>query len=56
MNQFSLNGKNALITGTRYGIGFAIVTSLADVGDEIFFNNISQELVDKGIAAYKKRH
>lgn len=53
MDQFSLRGKIALITGASYGIGFAIASSYAKAGARIVFNDISQELVDKGIAAYK---
>ncbi|MDR0377890.1 MAG: gluconate 5-dehydrogenase [Spirochaetaceae bacterium] len=52
MDKFSLLGKRAFITGASYGIGFAIATALAEAGAEIFFNDINQELVDKGTAAY----
>ncbi len=51
--QFSLNGKIALVTGASYGIGFAIAKGLADAGAKIVFNDIKQELVDKGLEAYK---
>ena len=50
---FSLNGKVALITGASYGIGFAIAKGMSKAGATIVFNDIKQELVDKGIAAYK---
>ncbi|MBQ8780253.1 MAG: gluconate 5-dehydrogenase [Oscillospiraceae bacterium] len=50
---FSLNGKIALVTGASYGIGFAIAQSLAGAGAKIVFNDIKQELVDKGLEAYK---
>lgn len=53
-NSFSLEGKVALITGGSYGIGFAIGTAYAEYGAEICFNDINQELVDKGLAAYKE--
>jgi gluconate 5-dehydrogenase len=52
-NQFSLNGKVALITGASYGIGFAIASALAEAGAKIVFNDINQQAVDKGLAAYK---
>ena len=49
---FSLEGKVALVTGASYGIGFAIASALAKAGAKIVFNDIKQEFVDKGIAAY----
>ena len=54
MKDFSLEGKVALITGASYGIGFAIATAYAKAGATIVFNDIKQELVDKGLAAYKE--
>ena len=51
---FSLEGKIALVTGASYGIGFAIATAYAKAGATIVFNDIKQELVDKGLAAYKE--
>lgn len=53
-NQFSLNGKVALVTGASYGIGFAIANAFAEAGAKIVFNDINQQAVDKGIAAYKE--
>ncbi|MDE6075203.1 MAG: gluconate 5-dehydrogenase [Clostridia bacterium] len=50
---FSLKGKIAWVTGASYGIGFAIAKAYAQAGATIVFNDINQELVDKGIAAYK---
>ena len=49
---FRLDGKVALVTGASYGIGFAIASGLAAAGAKIVFNDIKQELVDKGLAAY----
>jgi len=53
-NPFSLEGKIALVTGASYGIGFAIAKAMANAGATIVFNDIKQELVDKGVAAYKE--
>ena len=52
-NLFSLKGKIALVTGASYGIGFAIAKGFANAGATIVFNDIKQELVDKGIEADK---
>lgn len=54
INTFSLEGKIALVTGASYGIGFAIASAYAKAGATICFNDISQELVDKGLAAYEE--
>ena len=55
LNNFSLEGKVALVTGASYGIGFAIASAYADAGATIVFNDIKQELVDKGLAAYEEK-
>ena len=52
---FRLDGKVALVTGASYGIGFAIASALAEAGATIVFNDIKQELVDKGVAAYAEQ-
>ncbi len=54
MVNFSLEGKTALVTGASYGIGFAIAKGLAEAGAKIVFNDINQDLVDKGLAAYSE--
>ncbi|MBQ8655300.1 MAG: SDR family NAD(P)-dependent oxidoreductase, partial [Clostridia bacterium] len=53
MSMFSLEGKIALVTGASYGIGFAIAKALAAAGATICFNDLKQEFVDKGLAAYE---
>ena len=53
---FSLKGKIAWVTGASYGIGFAIAKALANAGATIVFNDIKQELVDKGLAAYQEEN
>lgn len=55
LNQFSLEGKIALVTGASYGIGFAIASAYADAGATIVFNDIKPELVEKGLAAYEEK-
>lgn len=55
LEQFSLEGKIALVTGASYGIGFAIAEGMAAAGATIVFNDIKQELVDKGLAAYEEK-
>jgi gluconate 5-dehydrogenase len=52
---FSLEGRIALVTGGSYGIGFAIASALSEAGATIVFNDIKQELVDTGLAAYKEK-
>ncbi|MDR0756366.1 MAG: gluconate 5-dehydrogenase [Tannerella sp.] len=54
-NLFSLKEKVALVTGASYGIGFAIATAFHRAGATIVFNDISQEPVDRGIAAYREQ-
>ena len=41
LNQFSLTGKVALVTGASYGIGFAIASAYANAGATIVFNDIN---------------
>lgn len=53
-NSFSLKGKIALVTGASYGIGFAIAKGFAAAGATIVFNDIKEELVEKGLASYKE--
>ena len=56
LNSFSLEGKVAWITGASYGIGFAIAEALYEAGAKIVFNDINQELVDRGLASYAEKN
>lgn len=53
LNDYKLDGKIALVTGATYGIGFELASALAKAGATIVFNDLRQESVDKGIAAYQ---
>jgi len=53
IDAFSLKGKTAWVTGASYGIGFAIAQALHEAGAAIAFNDINEELVEKGLGAYK---
>ncbi|GFP76962.1 gluconate 5-dehydrogenase [Clostridium fungisolvens] len=53
LKSFSLEGKIAFVTGASYGIGLGIAKAYAEAGATIVFNDINQELVDKGIKAYE---
>ncbi len=55
MKDFSLEGKIAWITGASYGIGFAIAEAYHAAGATIVFNDINQELVDRGLASYREK-
>ena len=50
---FRLDGKIALVTGASYGIGFSIAKGLANAGATIVFNDINEELVNRGMESYK---
>ena len=52
---FSLEGKNAWVTGASYGIGFNIAKAFAEAGiKNIVFNDINEELLQRGLANYKE--
>ena len=54
LDQFKLTDKVAWITGASYGLGLAYATAYAEVGAKIVFNDINQELVDRGMKEYEK--
>ena len=54
MNSFSLKGKVAWVTGASYGIGFAIASAYAAAGAKIVFNDLNEEKLAAGKAAYKE--
>ena len=52
-NIFSLEGKNAWITGAAYGIGFSIAQAFVEAGAKtIIFNVRGEEALQKALAAY----
>ena len=54
-NLFSLEGKNAWVTGACYGIGFAIAKAFAQAGaNQLIFNARSQEAIDKALELYRE--
>ncbi|MCR4961747.1 MAG: gluconate 5-dehydrogenase [Lachnospiraceae bacterium] len=55
LDKFSLKGKVAWITGASYGLGLAYAIAYHEAGAKIVFNDIKQELVDRGMEEYKKR-
>ena len=55
MNIFSLEGKNAWVTGAAYGIGFAIAKAFVDAGvKHIIFNTSNEASMQKGLEAYRE--
>ncbi|WP_130837432.1 gluconate 5-dehydrogenase [Lachnoclostridium sp. Marseille-P6806] len=56
LDKFRLDGRVAWVTGASYGLGLAYAVAFAEAGaKKIVFNDISQELVDKGLAEYRQR-
>lgn len=50
MQQFSLSGKRALITGGTRGIGFALAAGLAQAGAQIIITGREQQSLDAALA------
>ena len=53
LDQFSLKGKIALVTGGTYGIGMAMAKGLAKAGAIIVFNARRKEMVEEAEKQYK---
>lgn len=53
LNQFSLEGKVALVTGAAYGIGYAIAKAYAKAGAKIAFNCRGEKHMQEAMEAYK---
>lgn len=55
LKDFSLEGKNAWITGAAYGIGFNIAKAFVAAGAKnIIFNDRHQSTLDLGLANYRE--
>ncbi|MCR5788460.1 MAG: gluconate 5-dehydrogenase [Lachnospiraceae bacterium] len=54
LDKFRLDDKIAWVTGASYGLGLAYATAFAEAGAKIVFNDINEELVDRGLAEYEK--
>ena len=53
LKDFSLEGKNAWITGASYGIGFNIAKAFVAAGvKNIIFNDINEAALERGLANY----
>ena len=52
---FSLEGKNAFVTGGARGLGFAMACGLAEAGAAVFFNARSEKSVAEGLTDYRRR-
>ena len=55
LSNFSLEGKNAWITGASYGIGFNIAKAFVAAGaNMIVFNDINEAALQRGLDNYKE--
>jgi gluconate 5-dehydrogenase len=56
LDKFKLTGKVAWVTGASYGLGLAYATAFSEAGAKIVFNDINEELVERGRKAYAERN
>jgi gluconate 5-dehydrogenase len=54
LDKFRLDGKVAWVTGASYGLGLAYAKAFAEAGAKVVFNDINEELVEKGRNEYAK--
>ncbi len=54
MNAFDLTGKNALVTGSRTGIGAALAIGLAEAGANVIVHGSKQDGLDNICAGIRK--
>ena len=50
LEQFSLNGRRVLVTGSTNGLGFAAACLLAEAGAEVWVNGRSRKRVDAALS------
>lgn len=55
LNQFSLEGKVALVTGGAYGIGFAIAEAYGKAGAKVIINCRKKEHLTKALEAFEAK-
>ena len=54
LDQFSLKGKIALVTGATHGLGMAMAKALGQAGAVVVINgHSSQEKIDAALAEYR---
>ncbi|MDC1302310.1 SDR family NAD(P)-dependent oxidoreductase, partial [bacterium] len=54
-NQFSLDGRVVLITGSSQGIGLALATACAEAGAHIVINARSTDKIEVAVAMLRDR-
>ncbi|MCG8474092.1 MAG: gluconate 5-dehydrogenase [Cytophagales bacterium] len=54
LEQFSLKGKRALVTGGTHGLGMAMAKGLGEAGAELIINDVFKEKLDSALKQYKE--